>query len=140
MDVQLQDFKELDAGFAQFVQRHGYVAGTPEVRHAYRRWEYDQILNKLEEERIAARQAAELAEGIAEGIAEGKAEGIAEGKAEGIAEGRAEGIAEQQMVTAINYLKLFGLTKSQATQDAEMLSLGIPGDIIKAARTKHEEM
>ena len=127
MDIQLQEFKELDAGFAQFVERHGYVAGTPEVRHAYRRWEYDQILNKLEEERIAARYAAEMSESNA----------ISEARGE--AKGKAEGIAEQQMVFALNYLKLYGHSKSKKTQDSEMLALGIRSDVIEAARKQNEE-
>ena len=49
MDSQLQAFYEEDPGFAQFVNRHGYVASSPEVRKAYRRWEADMMLDKLEE-------------------------------------------------------------------------------------------
>ncbi|MCL2165533.1 MAG: hypothetical protein FWH55_14370, partial [Oscillospiraceae bacterium] len=32
---------ENDPGFAQFVQRHSAVASMPDIRKAYRRWEYD---------------------------------------------------------------------------------------------------
>jgi len=88
MDSQLQEFEKQDAGFAQFVKRYGYVAGTPEVRHAYRRWEYDQILNKLEEERIAAKHAAEMEESNAEA----EAIGLERGEAIGLEKGREEGI------------------------------------------------
>ena len=119
MDSQLQKFEEQDAGFAQFVKRYGYVAGTPEVRHAFRRWEYDQILNKLEEERIAAKHAAEIAESKAEG--------------------KAIGIAEHRMDTALNYLKHLGHNKSKKIQDSEMLALGIQSDVIEAARKQLKE-
>ena len=87
MDTQLQTFYDIDKGFAQFVNRHSTVVAMPDVRKAYRRWEYEQIINALERHRVEAKSRAE---GKAEGIAEGKAEGIAEGKAEGIAEGKAE--------------------------------------------------
>ena len=62
MDAQLQTFYDHDPGFAQFVDRYGTVSSLPEVRKAYRRWEYDLMLDKLEEETKAARHEARIAE------------------------------------------------------------------------------
>ena len=66
MDAQLQEFYDHDPGFAQFVDRYGIVAATPEVRKAYRHWEYEMILERLEEERKAAKDAAIAAKHAAE--------------------------------------------------------------------------
>jgi predicted transposase/invertase (TIGR01784 family) len=67
MEAQLQAYYDHDPGFAQFVDRYGTVAALPEVRKAYRRWEYDVMLDKLEEERKVAKQKAQIAEGEARG-------------------------------------------------------------------------
>ena len=67
MDAQLQLYYEHDPGFAQFVDRYGTVVSMPELRKAYRRWEYDIMVEKLEEERNAAKYAAQLAEREARG-------------------------------------------------------------------------
>ena len=125
MDSSLQAYYEQDAGFAQFVSRHGAVASSPEIRKAYRRWEYDLMLDRLEEERKAEKKLLEISESRAEGKAEGKAEGLAEGKAEGLAEGLME--------VALNILKIKGTTTSQTMLNAEMLGIGIPDSIVKAA-------
>ncbi|MCL1913018.1 MAG: hypothetical protein FWG10_03835 [Eubacteriaceae bacterium] len=83
MDPKLNEYACHDEGFAQFIERHGFVAATPEVRKAYRRWQYDVMLDKLHEERMAQEQERQLAEGIAEAKIEARAEGKAEGRAEG---------------------------------------------------------
>ena len=120
MDSQLQEFYKADPGFAQFVERHGFVAASPEVRKAYRRWEYDMILDKLEEERKVADQAAQVEEGRAEG--------------------RAEGISDTLMDVAMRILKLKGHNTSKTVLDDEMLALGISREIIAAARKQYEEL
>ena len=58
------------------------MAATPDIRKAYRRWQYDIMLDKLDEERRLAKIAEQFAQSEARGKAEDKAEGIAEGKAE----------------------------------------------------------
>ena len=86
MVPELQAYYEIDPGFAQFVERHGSVASMPDIRKAYRRWEYDIILEKLDEERRAAKiaeQFAELETKIASSearIASSEARGEAKGK------------------------------------------------------------
>ena len=37
MEPELQEYYDNDAGFAQFVQRHGVVAAMPDIHKAYRR-------------------------------------------------------------------------------------------------------
>ena len=69
MDPELQAYYDIDPGFAQFVERHGVVAAMPDIRNAYRRWEYDQILDRLDEERRVAEHKAEVAEGELRGEA-----------------------------------------------------------------------
>ena len=61
MDNQLNAYYEHDPGFAQFVDRYGKVAALPELRKAYRLWQIDMIVEKLEEERIAAKEAERAA-------------------------------------------------------------------------------
>ncbi|MDR1537309.1 MAG: hypothetical protein LBU32_04810 [Clostridiales bacterium] len=39
MDTALRGYYEEDPGFAQFVERHGYVASKPEVRKEYKLWQ-----------------------------------------------------------------------------------------------------
>ena len=73
MDAELKTSYDSDPGFAQFVDRHGVVSATPEVRRAYRKWEYDLILDRLDEERSAARIAEQMARSRAEGEAESRA-------------------------------------------------------------------
>ena len=80
MDDCLQTFYDEDAGFAQFCDRYGYASASPEVRKAYRRWTIDQMLDALEEERRAERDAATLDAASAASRAEGMAEGRAEGE------------------------------------------------------------
>ena len=128
MDAQLQKYCEQDAGFAQFVDRHGVVAATPEIRKAYRRWEYDIILDRLEEERKAAEQASREEKSRAEGKAEGKAEGMA------------EGAYRTQMNMAMAMLKLKSNKVSQTLLDGEMKAIGIPDEIVKAARKQYDEL
>ena len=79
MIPELQEYYDDDPGFAQFVERHGVVAAMPDVRTAYRRWEYDRMLDKLDEERKEEQRAAHTALLVAEGIEQGKAEGREEG-------------------------------------------------------------
>ena len=62
MDEVLQEFYENDPGFAQFVDRHGIVSAMPDVRTAYRKWEYDLMLDRLDEERRAAKIEAQMDE------------------------------------------------------------------------------
>jgi hypothetical protein len=69
MDTALKAYYEVDPGFAQFVERHGYVASRPEVREEYKLWQIEQVVMGEEFERVEAK-----------GIAVGKAEGIAEGR------------------------------------------------------------
>ena len=61
MDSQLNAYYEHDPGFAQFVDRYGKVAALPELRKAYRFWQIDMVVEKLEEERIAAKEAERAA-------------------------------------------------------------------------------
>ena len=75
MDEELQEFYDIDPVFAQFVERHEAVAAMPEIRKAYRRWEYDMMLDRLDEERRAAQLDAQLAESMAVGEARGVAIG-----------------------------------------------------------------
>jgi predicted transposase/invertase (TIGR01784 family) len=82
MDAILQEYCNQDEGFAQFVQRHGIVAATPEVRRAYRLWEFDIMMDKLEENRRTLEENRKIAEGEAKGKAEGKAEGRQDEKRE----------------------------------------------------------
>jgi len=74
MEHELQAYYNSDPGFAQFVERHGAVASMPDVRKAYRRWEYDIILDRLDEERRAAEMEARLAESEAKGKADSQME------------------------------------------------------------------
>jgi hypothetical protein len=62
MDATLKEFREADPGFAQFVDRYGIVASTPEMLKAYNDWRIAQMA---------------WGEEIAWIKAEGKAEGIA---------------------------------------------------------------
>ena len=73
MDPKLKELYDSDPGFAQFVERHGLVASMPELRKAYRRWENDIMLDKLDEER----RNEEVKLRVEEGEARGRAEGIA---------------------------------------------------------------
>ena len=70
MDAQLQTFFDSDPGFAQFVNRHETVVAMPDVRKAYRLWEYEQLINELERQRLEAKSRAE---GEAIGVAKGEA-------------------------------------------------------------------
>jgi hypothetical protein len=119
----LEAFYEQNPGFAQFADRHGAVAAAPEVRKAFRRWEYDRIIDALEEERRAAKAASDLARGIAKANAEG----------------RAEGKAEAQMEIALMHIKAKGGKPSRTMLNSELLSFGIPDSIVKAALKKYEE-
>ena len=101
----------------------------PEIRKAYRLYEYDLILDKLDEERRLAEIDEKLAKGMAEGKIEGKAEGEAKGIAEGRAKDRAERKTENQMEIAI---KAFSSLKQSKDLDeiSYMLNLlDIPDDI-----------
>ena len=86
MDSQLQAYYDADPGFAQFVDRHTVVAATPEVRKAYRRWQYDQMLYELDKERQEEKINARLIEREAIGEARGKEMGEAIGEARGRAD------------------------------------------------------
>jgi predicted transposase/invertase (TIGR01784 family) len=66
MDAALQEYYRNNPGFAQFADRHAQVSAEPEVRQAYRRWQYEQVIDALEKERL-------IAEGEARGEARGKA-------------------------------------------------------------------
>ncbi|MCL2046738.1 MAG: hypothetical protein FWG88_10200 [Oscillospiraceae bacterium] len=114
MDPKLKELYDSDPGFAQFVERHGLVASMPELRKAYRRWEYDIMLDRLDEER----RNEEVNMRVAEGEARGKAEGIAWTQVE---------IAK----------KAFADNKLGASESdiVDLLkSFGIPDDIIDEAR------
>jgi hypothetical protein len=63
MDPALKEFREADPGFAQFVDRYGIVASTPEMLKAYNDW---QIAQTAWGEEIAWVEAKGKAEGIAE--------------------------------------------------------------------------
>ena len=122
MEAELQEYYDNDPGFAQFVQRHGAVAAMPEVRRAYRRWEYDLMLDRLDEERRVAEMETQLEESEARGKAEGKAEGMA------------EGIAKTQMKIAVTAFSSLKQGKS-LSEIIDMLSLfSIPDEIIEAAK------
>ena len=123
MDPELQEYYDNDPGFAQFVQRHGAVAAMPDIRKAYRRWEYDVILDRLDEER----RVAEVETRLAESEAKGKVEVKTEGK------------TETQMEIA---LKAFaGMKKGKSMSDiiVTLKELGIPEEIIEAAKMQTEE-
>ena len=66
MDAALQEYYRNNLGFAQFADRHAQVSAEPEVRQAYRRWQYEQVIDALEKERL-------IAESEARGEARGKA-------------------------------------------------------------------
>ena len=83
MILELQDYSNEDPGFAQFAERHEIVAASPDIRKAYRRWEYDIMLYKLDEERRVAEVEIKLRASRSEGKAEGIIKGIIEGKIEG---------------------------------------------------------
>ena len=76
MDAALQEYYRNNPGFAQFADRQAQVSAEPEVRQAYRRWQYEQVIDALEKERL-------IDEGEARGRAEGEARGLAEGEARG---------------------------------------------------------
>jgi hypothetical protein len=59
MDAALQTFYEDDPGFAQFVERHGYVASLPEVRKEYKLWQIEQVVMGEEIERAKAKGRTE---------------------------------------------------------------------------------
>ena len=114
MKLELQAYYDNDPGFAQFVDRHGIVAAMPEVRKAYRRWEYDLILYRLDEERRTKQHEMQLVVS------------------------KAEGKAERDMEIA---LKAFdGLKKGKNASEIidTLKEYGIPDEIIEAAR-KHSE-
>ena len=138
MDSELQAYYDEDPGFAQFVKRHGAVASMPEIRKAYRRYEYDLILDKLDEERRLAEMEEKLAKGIAEseakGMAKGMAEGIAKGMAEGKAKGMAEGKIENQMEIAIKAFSSLKQSKDPDEISYILKLLDIPDDIIEVAK------
>jgi flagellar biosynthesis/type III secretory pathway protein FliH len=134
MDAELKDFYIVDPGFAQFAERHGIVTGTPEFRKAYRRWEYEQVLEAHAEWRKAKKHETELAEREALGRAEGERKGRAEGELKGRVEGEQKGRTEAQMDIALRLLKLKGHIGHQATLDDELRALGIPDSILEKAR------
>ncbi|MDR1049592.1 MAG: hypothetical protein LBP95_00630, partial [Deltaproteobacteria bacterium] len=104
-----------DPGFAQFVDRYGIVASTPEMLKAYDAWQTAQM---AWDEEIAWVEA--------------------KAKAEGKAEAKAEGIAEIQLNIA---LALFRAVKPGAdSRDAVKTArdFGIPEDIIRAAKGRAE--
>jgi predicted transposase/invertase (TIGR01784 family) len=63
MDPVLKEFREADPGFAQFVDRYGIVASTPEMLKAYNEWQTAQM---AWDEEIAWVEAKGKAEGVAE--------------------------------------------------------------------------
>ena len=119
MDAALQAFCEVDPGFAQFVERHGYVASLPDVRKEYKLWQIEQVVIGEENEQL---------------MAQGRAEGRTEGRAEGIAEGRTEGYKE------ISRKAFERTTKGVAPADIArtLIDLGIPENIIESARRQAE--
>ena len=130
MDAPLQEYYDSDPGFAQFVERHGVVAAMPDIRKAYRRWEYDVILDMLEEERRNAKMEALLAES--------KAEGEAIGEARGEARGEAKGRDERDMEIA---QKAFaGLKHGRDLSEIVYMlkEFDIPDDIIDSAKKQAE--
>jgi flagellar biosynthesis/type III secretory pathway protein FliH len=129
MEDALKAYYETDPGFAQFVERHGYVASLPQVRKEYKLWQIEQVVTGEENARIFARGRDE---GKAEGIAVGKAEGKAEGIAVGKAEGKAEGIAERDMEIALNAIRK---ARSGETGVIETLKdFGVSDETIRAAQ------
>ena len=128
MIPELQEYYDNDPGFAQFVQRHEVVAAMPDVRKAYRRWEYEVMLNKLHEERIEAE------------IKEQQAKGEAKAWADGESEGKIEGRDERDMEIA---LKMFAsLKKGKSLSDVmdTLKDFDIPDHIIEAARGRQNLM
>ena len=102
----------------------------PDIRKAYRRWQYDIMLDKLDEER----RTAAIEEQKEQYGAKKKDEGKAEGKAEGIAEGR----EKRDMEIAI---KAFSSLKSDGniqTIVETLKTLDIPDSVIEAARKQAE--
>ncbi|MDR0671481.1 MAG: Rpn family recombination-promoting nuclease/putative transposase [Oscillospiraceae bacterium] len=59
MDAALKAYCEVDPGFAQFVERHGYVASLPQVRKEYKLWQIEQVVIGEENARILAKGRAE---------------------------------------------------------------------------------
>jgi len=122
MEPELQEYYDKDPGFAQFVQRHGVVAAMPDIRKAYRRWEYDVILDRLDEERREAEMEMKLAESRSEGKIEGKIEGKADVQMEIALKAFADLKQGQSLSDIINMLKKFD----------------IPLEIIEAAKMQTE--
>ena len=122
-DTELDDD---DLRYAQFCEKHGYKASSLKAHSAYERWAIDVMLDKLEEERRIEKVAAQLAEGIAKSRAEGRVEG------------KAEGITETMMNFALGTLKLRDRTTNQTLLDGELRGLGVPDEIINAARKQYE--
>ena len=124
MDPELQAYCDSDPGFAQFVKRHGMA--IPDVSKAYRRWQYDIILEKLDEERRVAEMEAQFAKIRAEG----KGEGMAESRAEGKIEGR----DERDFEIAMRAFASLQRGKSMADIVETLKELGIPDETIEAAK------
>jgi hypothetical protein len=59
MTPELREFYDHDAGFAQFVDRHGLVASDPATRRHYENWLSDQVLFKLERRLLQAEAKVE---------------------------------------------------------------------------------
>ena len=118
MDPELQDYYDNDPGFAQFVRRHGEVAAMPDVRKAYRRWEYDLILDRLDEERREADMAAQLAVSEARGVTIGR--------------------DNRDMEIALKAFASLNSGKSLAEITGTLKEFGIPDEIIEAAKKQSE--
>jgi hypothetical protein len=115
MDPALKEFREADPGFAQFVDRYGIVASTPEMLKAYNDW---QIAQMAWEEEIAWVEA--------KGIDKGKAEGIA------------EGIAKNQLNIALVLFRAVKPGDDSLDAIKTARDYGIPEDIIRAAKGQAE--
>ena len=120
MDKQLKAYYDSDPGFAQFVDRHGAVADLPEIRQAYRRWQYDVICDALDKQRRDEEHKAQLERSKAEGRAEGKAEGRSEG----------------EMAIATNAFAVMKNGRSPDDIAQTLKGLGIPDETIEAARSR----
>jgi flagellar biosynthesis/type III secretory pathway protein FliH len=83
MEPKMREFIENDAGAAQFVDRYGEAAASPEIQQTY----WDWLMADFREQGII--QGARML-GLEEGLEKGREEGLEKGREEGREEGRDE--------------------------------------------------
>jgi predicted transposase/invertase (TIGR01784 family) len=116
LDARLEEYYRSNPGFAQFTDRHALVSAEPEVRRDYRRWQYEQMVNALERDRLAK-----------------------ENEAKGRAEGEAKGKAERDLEIALRVFEKRAQSASFAEISQMLGELGISESTIETARKQYEE-